>query len=509
VDTGLTDSGHYQSIIWNSATVPDGTHTLLVLAHQESTGTVTATASVSITVTNGLAIVSPAAGSTVSGSVTVSVTSTLSASNDSSNSLTVDGVNTGLTDSGHYQSIIWNSAGIINGTHTLTVMAHQESTGTVTAQASVSVSVGNGSPAASFQIGVDSASHAEFGLYYPATYVFGIPGGSSGLTAQYRYDTSSAWVSLPQETSSNFFNGLAAARFAYPSNTVYISVPFSSSSDTIYVQVINSAMQPVLMTFQGIPKYYDNRKAAVTVDLDDVSDANMPDFIQAISLTAAKNLHVTAAVITGETESSSSWSTIQSWVNAGLTEAASHTRTHPCTDADYQVLGYTSEVTGSRDDLLSNLDLPNPFIPTFVEPCGFTDTSLVAAIAAAQYLDTRSTDFYDNNDYGFGLWDTNGFYDANITTDTDPWPVYTSYPNPGGTAALLSSYNAMFDSVYASGGIYQILDHPADMRWSPGGYFDQHASYIANRNDVWYATLGELYLYHFLQERGLVTVTGQ
>ena len=47
-----------------------------------------------------LTISSPAAGSTVSGSVTVSVTSTLSASDDWWNSLAVDGVDTGLNDSG-------------------------------------------------------------------------------------------------------------------------------------------------------------------------------------------------------------------------------------------------------------------------------------------------------------------------------------------------------------------------------------------------------------------------
>ena len=50
-----------------------------------------------------LTISSPTAGATVSGSVTVSVTSTLSASNDWWNSLTVDGVNTGLNDSGRRQ----------------------------------------------------------------------------------------------------------------------------------------------------------------------------------------------------------------------------------------------------------------------------------------------------------------------------------------------------------------------------------------------------------------------
>ena len=141
----------------------------------------------------------------------------------------------------------------------------------------------------------------------------------------------------------------------------------------------------------------------MTIDFDDITDDFLPDDVQAISLTAAKNLRVTAAVQTADMDNSDSWSTVQGWVDAGFTEAASHTRTHPCTDADYQVLGYTSEVVGSRDDLLSNLDLPNPFIPTFVEPCGFSDAELLSTVAAAGYLVNRSTNTGDNN---FGAWDS-------------------------------------------------------------------------------------------------------
>ena len=387
-----------------------------------------------------------------------------------------------------------------------------QGTSTVNVGAQVALRPAAASVAVNFRIDVDSAAHAKFGLYYPATYVFTIPAGSSGLTAQYRYDSGSAWTSLPGKTTSDFFDGIAAARFEDASNAAYISVPFSLSSDAIHLRVIDSAQQPVAITYQTTSKYYDNRKAAVTIDFDDVADGYLPDFVQAISLTAAKSLQVTAAVETHEMNDldgddvGSSWSTVQAWVNAGFTEAASHARTHPCTDAQYQLLGYTSEVTGSRDDLLSALILPNLFIPSFVNPCGFTSGQVRAAVAAAGYLVSRSTNTGDSN---FGTWNADGFYDANMTAETDAWPVYNSYPNAGGTPELLSSWNALFDTVYAAGGIYQFLDHPWTKRWSTGGYLDQHASHIANRNDVWYATLGELYLYHYLQERGDVTVTAE
>src|SRR5262245_59648702 len=68
-----------------------------------------------------LTIVSPLNGSTVSASVTVKVTTTLSVTDDWWNSLAVDGISTGLTDTGHYQAIFWNSATVPNGSHRLTV----------------------------------------------------------------------------------------------------------------------------------------------------------------------------------------------------------------------------------------------------------------------------------------------------------------------------------------------------------------------------------------------------
>jgi hypothetical protein len=454
-------------------------------------------------------ITSPVNGATIAGAVTIA---TQIGAGVSWINVYIDG--SYLASSPPF-SFTWNSAGVSNGSHTISARAYNSS-GAQVGTASVTENVQNGGATPTptptgtptpgiIRVDLDSAAHGKFGLYYPATYVLGIPGGSSGLTAQYRYDANDDWISLPEKTSSDSFNGIAAARFAYASNAAYASVPFSLSSDTIYLRVVNGAMQPVAVSYQGISKYYDNRKAAVVIDMDDVSDRHMPDFIQATSRTAAKNLRVTIAIETEEV-SGSSWSTVQGWVNAGLIEAASHTRTHPCTDTEYQVLGYASEVIGSRDDLLSALVLPNRFIPSFVEPCGFSSDDLRAAIAEAGYLVNRAT---DTGVRQFGAWSGDGFYDAMLTEGTANWPDYDSYPNAGGTAELMSSFNSSFDSVYASGGIYHLLDHPWKKLWSTGGYLDQHAAYIANRTDVWYPTLGELYLYHYLQERGEVTVTAE
>ena len=36
--------------------------------------------------------------------------------------------------------------------------------------------------ASQFQIVIDNAAHLKYGLYYPVTYIFTLPAGSSGLT---------------------------------------------------------------------------------------------------------------------------------------------------------------------------------------------------------------------------------------------------------------------------------------------------------------------------------------
>ena len=126
-----------------------------------------------------------------------------------------------------------------------------------------------GSPTANqFQVLVDSTAHQRFGLYYPVTYMFQIPTGSSNLTAQYRYHPADNWTPLTPMTSADFFNGVNAVRFDYPNNIAYISVAFSLNSDAIYLRVLNGQTE-VPLSYLWIPFYYDNRRAAVTASLDD------------------------------------------------------------------------------------------------------------------------------------------------------------------------------------------------------------------------------------------------
>jgi len=120
----------------------------------------------------------------------------------------------------------------------------------------------------------------------------------------------------------------------------------------------------VQLSYLGMPHYYDNRAAAVTVSLDDWDSQNV-NWDAASRILTNAHVHFTGAIITNY---SPDWSLIQYWYNQGYMEPGSHTRTHPCSDSEYQVNGYTWQITGSRNDILANLTLRYPYVPAIMLP---------------------------------------------------------------------------------------------------------------------------------------------
>jgi hypothetical protein len=350
-------------------------------------------------------------------------------------------------------------------------------------------------PGVQFRIDVDPTAHQTYGLYYPVTYMFRIPTGSSGLAAQYRYNVDDPWTTLVERTSSDFFNGINVVRFDYVNNVAYVSVAFALDSDSIFIRALDG-QTGVDMTYLGAPLYYDNRQAAVTVTLDDVFTWSTDDFDYAVSVLNARHVYHTVGVVTNEMYPQ----VIQGWIDQGYTEVASHSRTHPCTDAEYlDAGGYVAQISGSRDDILGNLTLDYPYVPAFIEPCGFSSPGVRQAVVEAGYLADRMFDA-TSGDY-FASWGSDGSYErVPETYNTWNW-------SGSGSAAFRDEANAAFDSTYANGGVYHLVDHPWQGYWSAGPYLTQHIEHIAGRNDVWYVGFGHLYLYHYVQERGQVTVT--
>jgi hypothetical protein len=145
-----TVSGASATYPWDTTLMTNGSHTL-EFAVTDATGR-SASATRSVTVSNSAAppliasIPSPAEGATVTGTTTVSMSASGASGSPTTFSLAVDGTTVSTQSvAGSTASYAWNTAGVANGPHTLTLTV-TDSTGR-TATATRSVTVANGASA--------------------------------------------------------------------------------------------------------------------------------------------------------------------------------------------------------------------------------------------------------------------------------------------------------------------------------------------------------------------------
>jgi hypothetical protein len=341
---------------------------------------------------------------------------------------------------------------------------------------------------------VDSTTHNDYGLTYPVTYEFSIPSDSSNLKVYKRYSETQSWTQITEKTSSDFYNGIEAVRFDYSNNIAYISVAFDDSSDEIHLKITDASDQIVDISFQGISKYYDNREAAVVVTGDDWEPAHEDDFQTACDIFRSASIWFSAGIITRKLQGNHPiWTNIQNKIDAGYVEPVSHSRTHP----DIPYSDYDSEIGGSRDDLINNLDFPvlnkkgaQEYVYCWIEPNGASDSTVRSKLGEYKYLVDRNTsrdDRFATSDSSNGLYNRIGF----------------SYNLDNGN---LTDANNKFDAVIATRGIYHIYMHPYNVDWTDGSWERQHIDYIKEKTNLWYVGFGHLYLYHHIDDQNLVSV---
>lgn len=340
-------------------------------------------------------------------------------------------------------------------------------------------------------IGVNSTAHTNYGLSYPVTYKINIPGGSSNLTAWARKAASGNYSQLTEKESGDFFNGIECVRFDYAGNAAYVSVSFAGDSDDIYILIKDSNGDIVTtITFNEICEYYDNRTAVVTFTADDGGGASQ-DEQDCIDQCQSRSVWLSDGFVIFYNPV---WATFQAQIDQGFLEIASHSYNHQEIPYD----DYDVEVGDSRDAIIDNLDLPDDYkkgsseyVPLYIEPYGQSDATLRSKLGEYKYLVARST---TTGVTAFVAWDgTNGLYLR---------AGYTKRLEDETEVAL----NAAYDAAYAAGGIYHLQCHPTLNDWSSGQKAQNHLDYISEKTDVWYVGFGALYMYHYCQERGQITV---
>lgn len=343
-----------------------------------------------------------------------------------------------------------------------------------------------------FVFSIEHEFHVNYGLKYPITYQFEVPNSTLPYMVFFKYKNENQWLPLEEKSSSEFFNGINAVRFDYENLRAYVSIGFSNVSDSIYLKITDTYQNYLRIKFQEICKYYDNRRGVVIVTADDLLGIS-PGFQKAINEFRQRKLWLSCAAVTSRI-SEDEWLDIQEQVDLGYIEIDSHSRTHPHTPYE----DYESEIIGSRDDIISNLILPelyssgqNEYVYAYIYPYGNYTNTLDRTAGNGNYLICRKVtpgiSYLTEWDEDFNLFDRVGVvYEVGANYDGVPGISNLQFINEG------------FDEVINDGEIYHFSIHPNTIEaagdWEEG-YIQSHLDYISGKTNVWYVGFGHLYLY--------------
>ncbi len=351
---------------------------------------------------------------------------------------------------------------------------------------------------------INNTAHMDYGCSYPVTYVFNFSTESTDLRA-YKCGGYN-WTLIPNKNQSQIQNGDEAARFDYTSNKAYISVAFPAEFDILLLKITDENDTIIDSVYNGITKYYDNKKMAVVMTIDDWYEKYHEYFMTAIDRCQLRNIWFTPGIVTvgsavygGEPANRTD---MQNQIDEGYVEPASHSKYHLHPPYDEEQWGvqssYDEEINGSKQNLIADLTFPNiskrgdqEYLYAWIEPYGQIDDVIRQKLGEFKYICDRSTDSSDT----FSTWDdTNNLYDRvgfSISIDS---------------VRNLTILNNKFNGVYNTEGIYHIFGHARNNDLISGDVA-LHLDYISNRSDVWYVGFGHLYLYHYMQDHNVINHT--
>lgn len=348
---------------------------------------------------------------------------------------------------------------------------------------------------------VDATAHVDYGLAYPVTYVFSVTSPVSGMIAWHKHRESDEWEEVSIKARGAFDSGEEVVRVDLASGKAYFSLSFDAGSDKVYMGLTESNGSGVEITFERVARYYDDKQAVVVCTSDDWTGDWEASHIAACEMFRPKKVWITEGLdtIAWGGHPLLNWANVQYQLDSGFVEAASHSRTHPwCPYSDYD-----GEIGGSAQDIRNNLVLPWPYrvgslqyVPCWLEPYGDSNATVRAHLGQYKYLCDRR--YPETPGTSFDVWDAaNGVY-GRSTMRVEP-----SDAGEHNVATL----NGYFDACYALGQIYHLMIHPFLISdWDEPGYMAQHLNHLKDKDDVWYVGFGALYMYHYCEERGKVTV---
>jgi len=251
---------------------------------------------------------------------------------------------------------------------------------------------------------IDNTAHNNYGCSYPVTYVFNFSTDSTNLKA-YKCGGYN-WTLIPTKTQGQIQNGIEASRFDYIEKKAYISASFPAEFDILLIKLTDEYDNIIDSEFNGITKYYDNKKMAVVMTIDDWYDRYHEYFMTAIDRCQLRNIWFTPGIVTvgsavygGEPANRTD---MQNQIDEGYVEPASHSKYHLHPPYDEEQWGvqssYNEEINGSKQNLIDDLNFPNiskrgdqEYLYAWIQPYGQSDSVIRQKLGEFKYICDRST----------------------------------------------------------------------------------------------------------------------
>ncbi|MHC4398994.1 MAG: hypothetical protein ACYTG0_04870 [Planctomycetota bacterium] len=384
-----------------------------------------------------------------------------------------------------------------------------------------------------FTVSISQRTSDKWGFEYPVTYVFDVSDVSRQTTVLCRDADSEPWRPLERKTREDFFNGVQCVRFEQAQGKVYVSAGFGKT-DRIQLKFVGAGS----VTFDEVAKYYDARKAALTLSNDNwgrrssanpgapwkgMTDDASDKYQASIHACRMHHLPVSVGINSRMYGGRAMWERMQEELDRGdgSWEPVVHTRSHPGNVTAYLAEGYAQEIVGCRDDILRNLrGIPyGQHVFEFILPYGYQDDAVERA-AAGEFLFVRDWNGHDNpSSIDYVPWNAEHRYYGIGGHETKSYDAVLEARVPKGRyyAQDVAALDRAFDTVYQRGGVFYAMWH-ADryensVLYDPrpgvdgvaGSTLMQHFAHAANRRDVWYVANGWLYCYRFVAQHAKVS----
>jgi hypothetical protein len=338
-------------------------------------------------------------------------------------------------------------------------------------------------------IKINPELHQKFGLKYPVTLEFRLFSGQDHIIVTKWNSETKKWNQLQQKRKTNFFNGIETYRLDPPTKHLYVSVSFDDECDSIALKITGPYGVKIPYKYIGFNNYYDNRTAAITLSADDWEYGNKNSMsLKAFHIVRSLNLWLTLGIISS-TVNDADWNKVQSEFDSGFVEIASHSFTHP----HLPYINADQEIAGSKTKILLRTKLSGffatknqEFLYCWFEPFSESDDLNNPILSKSNYLvDCSAQKHFDS----LSTWNKELQMYERMGLSAEIGDDLLTHSN-------ITLLNDRFEHVLINHGVYHLNIHPEKINWNNEGFAVQHLKFISNRKDVWYVSLGLLYIYN-------------